>query len=112
MPRPLTITISPHPAPERGPRKGRPAKGSRVRVAWMTRGKKTWRVEFEEGHEFAAALAVMDHARDGGKLAIDEFEATLLAAQILDTAQSKFRSISEHIAAALASRPVRARKAA
>lgn len=78
----------------------------------MMRGERTWRVEFEEGHEFAAALAVMDHAKAGGRVALDDFEATLLAAQILDTAQSKFRSISEHIAAALATSPVRERQAA
>ncbi|MCG3122615.1 MAG: hypothetical protein GIKADHBN_01007 [Phycisphaerales bacterium] len=91
------ITISAFPAGG----SGRTPPG-RVRVAWMMRRGRTWRVEFEEGREFAAALAVMDHALAGGPFALDDFEAAMLAAQILDTAESKFRSISEHIAAALA----------
>jgi hypothetical protein len=111
MPRPTPpITISAHPsgASDRSSRKI----GSRVRVAWMKRGSKTWRVEFEEGSEYAAALAVMDHAQRGGPLAIDAFEAVLLAAQILDTAQEKFRSISEHIGAVLATEPARSTRQA
>ncbi|HLO41170.1 MAG TPA: hypothetical protein VK176_09110 [Phycisphaerales bacterium] len=110
MPRPThPITISAHPF---SGRVHSSKEDGRVRVAWMKRGSKTWRVEFEEGHEYAAALAVMDHAQRGGPLAIDEFEAVLLAAQILDTAQEKFQSISEHIAAVLAAEPARTRQAA
>lgn len=104
------IIINACPA-SRGPRLAG-GKKPRLRVAWMMRGGTTWRVEFEEGHEFTAALAVMDNARAGGRFALDDFEATMLAAQILDTAQAKFRSISEHIAAALAPRQDRARQAA
>lgn len=114
-PRPRPITISAHPTARRGREASDAEAGNthgRVRVAWMKRGRFTWRVEFEEGREFAAALAVMDHARDGGRFALDEFEAVMLAAQILDTAQSKFRSMSDHIAAALAASAQTRRQAA
>lgn len=107
-PRPITITA--HAA--RRDKSSAGAQGGRIRVAWMTRGRQSWRIEFEEGREFAAALAVMDHVDAGGPFALDYFEATMLAAQILDTAQSKFRSISEHIAAALESSPAPVRQAA
>ncbi|MBL8964670.1 MAG: hypothetical protein KF787_10320 [Phycisphaeraceae bacterium] len=120
--RPRPITISAHPTCGRDQGTGvtnaavatraTDTPGGRVRVAWMRRGELTWRIEFEEGREFAAALAVMDHARNGGRFALDEFEAAMLAAQILDTAQSKFRSMSDHIAAALATSTAPRRQAA
>ncbi len=118
MPRPhKTIHISAFPAgprPSETPEQDSPRGKTqgRVRVAWMTRGKYTWRVEFEEGREFAAALAVLDYSQAGGPFGLDWFEATMLAAQILDTSESKFRSISEHVARALESNPVPMRQAA